>query len=115
MVAHEPVEQRELEQWFLRITAYADELLDETDKLEGGWPDRVLAMQRNWIGRSEGAEVDFGVDGSANKIRVFTTRIDTIFGATCVILAPGHPLVPELASPQSREQAKAMMEAVINP
>src|SRR4051794_2554646 len=98
-----PVEQRELEQWFLRITAYADELLDETHKLEGGWPDRVLAMQRNWIGRSVGAEVDFTLEpaetqaaesqaaktqAAKTKIRVFTTRIDTIYGATCVILAP---------------------------
>ena len=58
-------------------------------KLEGGWPERVLTMQRNWIGRSEGAEVDFSMEGSGEKIRVFTTRIDTIFGATCVILAPG--------------------------
>jgi leucyl-tRNA synthetase len=106
-----PVEQRELEQWFLRITAYADELLDHTEKLEGGWPDRVLAMQRNWIGRSEGAEVDFTLDGSKTKIRVFTTRIDTIYGATCVILAPAHPLVSELISGDLKRQVKAMVDA----
>ena len=109
-----PVEQRELEQWFLRITAYADELLDDTDKLEGGWPDRVLAMQRNWIGRSEGAEVDFTVEKSGEKIRVFTTRIDTIYGATCVILAPGHPLVAKLASEELTPRIKAMIDAQAN-
>ncbi len=86
------VEQRALEQWFFRITEYADELLRDTyDKLEGGWPERVLSMQRNWIGRSEGSEIDFGIEASSDKIRVFTTRVDTIYGATCVILAPEHP------------------------
>ena len=92
------VEQRELEQWFLKITAYADELLADIGKLEGGWPERVLTMQRNWIGRSEGAEVDFRLAETGEPIRVFTTRVDTIFGATCVILAPEHPLVARLAS-----------------
>src|SRR5207247_11255209 len=82
-----PVEQRALDQWFFKITAYADELLDDIAKLEGGWPERVLTMQRNWIGRSEGTEIDFG------QIGVFTTRVDTIFGATCLILAPEHPIV----------------------
>ncbi|HYI93340.1 MAG TPA: leucine--tRNA ligase [Bryobacteraceae bacterium] len=105
-----PVEQRELEQWFLRITKYADELLDDTGKLEGGWPDRVLAMQRNWIGRSEGAEVDFKHESSSEKIRVFTTRIDTIYGATCVILAPTHPLAPFLSSPELKRDIKAMID-----
>ncbi|HET8546774.1 MAG TPA: leucine--tRNA ligase [Bryobacteraceae bacterium] len=93
-----PVEQRELEQWFLRITAYADELLRDIETLEGRWPDRVLAMQRNWIGRSEGAEIDFGIDGSNGRIPVFTTRVDTIYGATAVILAPAHPLTRELTA-----------------
>jgi leucyl-tRNA synthetase len=106
-----PVQQRELEQWFLRITDYADELLADIDKLEGGWPDRVLTMQRNWIGRSEGAEVDFHVESCEEKIRVFTTRIDTIFGATCVILAPTHPLVDKLAPEGLKPQIKAMIEA----
>ncbi len=91
-----PVEQRALEQWFLRITDYADELLRDIAKLEGGWPERVLTMQRNWIGRSEGTEVDFRLEGTGEPIRVFTTRVDTIFGATCVILAPEHPLVAQL-------------------
>ncbi|HYP04937.1 MAG TPA: leucine--tRNA ligase, partial [Bryobacteraceae bacterium] len=106
-----PVEQRELEQWFLRITQYADELLADIDKLEHGWPERVLAMQRNWIGRSEGAEVDFALENSTDKIRVFTTRIDTIYGATCVILAPGHPLVARLASEDLKPAIKAMVDA----
>jgi leucyl-tRNA synthetase len=83
------VELRDLTQWFLRITKYADELLEGLDKLEG-WPEKVRTMQRNWIGRSEGALVDFAVDGSSEKITVFTTRVDTIFGATSVQLAPEH-------------------------
>ncbi len=106
-----PVIQRELQQWFFRITQYADELLADIAKLEGGWPDRVLAMQRNWIGRSEGTEVDFTLDGTDTKIRVFTTRVDTIFGATCVILAPGHPLVKELVDAAGQAQVKAMLDA----
>ncbi len=106
-----PVEQRALEQWFLRITAYADELLRDIEKLEGGWPERVLTMQRNWIGRSEGTEVDFKLEGSGRPIRVFTTRVDTIFGATCVIVAPEHPLVAELADPEGQARAKAMVDA----
>ncbi|MCI0338720.1 MAG: leucine--tRNA ligase [Acidobacteria bacterium] len=98
-----PVEQRELEQWFIRVTNYADELLDELDTLEGGWPERVIAMQRNWIGRSQGAEVDFTVaqenaPTNGKKIRIFTTRIDTIFGANAVIVAPEHPFIDELIS-----------------
>ena len=90
------VEQRELEQWFLRITKYADELLDGLDAMPG-WPDKVRTMQRNWIGRSEGTHIDFRVAGVANApaITVFTTRVDTIFGATSVQLAPEHPLVKD--------------------
>jgi len=105
------VEQRALEQWFLKITAYADELLADLDKLEGGWPERVITMQRNWIGRSEGTEVDFALAGSDAKIRVFTTRVDTIFGATCVLLAPEHPLVDSLAPSEARPRIKAMIDA----
>jgi leucyl-tRNA synthetase len=93
-----PVEQRELEQWFLRITNYADELLRDLDKLSG-WPEKVRIMQRNWIGRSEGTLVDFTLDGAAgpagSTITVFTTRVDTIFGATSVQLAPEHPMVAD--------------------
>jgi leucyl-tRNA synthetase len=106
-----PVEQRALEQWFLKITDYADELLNEMGRLEGGWPERVLTMQRNWIGRSEGTEVDFHLAGTGQAIRVFTTRVDTIYGATCVILAPGHELNQMLLSADRQAQAKAMVDA----
>jgi len=85
------VEQRDLTQWFFRITKYSDELLSGLDKLEG-WPEKVRTMQRNWIGRSEGTHVDFAVEDSTEKIKVFTTRVDTIFGATSVQLAPEHPV-----------------------
>jgi len=92
------VEQRELEQWFLRTTKYSDELLDGLNQLEG-WPEKVRTMQRNWIGRSEGTLVDFKLDGNigaaGSTISVFTTRVDTIFGATSVQLAPEHPLVAD--------------------
>ncbi|MBV9625505.1 MAG: leucine--tRNA ligase [Acidobacteria bacterium] len=92
-----PVEQRELEQWFLRITQYADELLKGLDALPG-WPEKVRTMQRNWIGRSEGTLVDFRLDHAAGEpITVFTTRVDTIFGATSVQLAPAHPITEKLA------------------
>ena len=100
------VEQRELEQWFLRITKYADELLRDLERL-GGWPEKVRTMQRNWIGRSEGTLVDFKLDYTENHrgfgsggstISVFTTRVDTIFGATSVQLAPEHPIVSDLAA-----------------
>jgi leucyl-tRNA synthetase len=106
-----PVEQRAIEQWFLRITNYADELLNAIGELEAGWPERVLLMQTNWIGRSEGAEIDFKLEGSGQPIRVFTTRVDTIYGATCVILAPEHPLVHELASPELKAQVKRMIDS----
>jgi leucyl-tRNA synthetase len=87
------VEQRELEQWFLRTTNYAEELWRDLDQLEG-WPEKVRTMQRNWIGRSDGALVDFKVDGAPGEtVTVFTTRIDTIYGATSVQLAPEHPMV----------------------
>src|SRR5271155_3219144 len=106
-----PVEQRSIEQWFLRITHYADELLAATKDLEAGWPERVLLMQHNWIGRSEGAEIDFHLEGSGQPIRVFTTRVDTIFGATCVILAPEHPLVAQLTDREGQTRAKSMVDA----
>ncbi len=107
-----PVEQRAMQQWFLKITAYAGELLDDMKQLGEGWPERVLAMQRNWIGRSEGAEVDFAVDGlPEEKIRVFTTRIDTIYCATCLILAPEHALVDKLLTDEDdRMKVKEMID-----
>jgi leucyl-tRNA synthetase len=106
------VEQRELEQWFLRITKYADELLDGLDAMPG-WPEKVRTMQRNWIGRSEGAEVEFRVTAMANTpaIKVFTTRIDTIFGATSIQLAPEHPLVKEWVKSDAK-LAKAVTEMI---
>ena len=111
------VEQRELEQWFVRTTKYADELLRDLDRLPG-WPEKVRTMQRNWIGRSEGTLVDFRLGpAGGEKITVFTTRVDTIFGATSVQLAPEHPVTRKLADsdPELRrkvdqlitEQAKA--------
>ncbi len=106
-----PVEQRAIEQWFLRITAYADQLLASIHDLETHWPERVLTMQRNWIGRSEGAEIDFHLDPAGTPIRVFTTRVDTIYGATCIILAPEHPLVAELAGSETKAQVKRMIDA----
>jgi leucyl-tRNA synthetase len=106
-----PVEQRALEQWFLKITAYADELLQDISKLEGGWPERVLTMQRNWIGRSEGAEVDFSLVDRDDKVRVFTTRVDTIFGATCLILAPEHTYVAKYCSAEVQAEAKRLIDA----
>ncbi|PYT82898.1 MAG: leucine--tRNA ligase [Acidobacteria bacterium] len=92
------VESREIEQWFLKTTAYSDQLLDDLKQLEGGWPERVILMQKNWIGKSHGAKVKFAVAGAAGAgpIEIFTTRIDTIYGATAIILAPAHPLVTKL-------------------
>jgi leucyl-tRNA synthetase len=89
------VNRRPLTQWFFRITAYAQELLDALETLEDTWPDRVVSMQRNWIGRSEGAEVSFAVAGSHEEVVVFTTRPDTLYGATYFVFAPEHPLVRE--------------------
>ncbi len=103
------VEQRELEQWFVRITKYADELLKDLDTLPG-WPERVVSQQRHWIGRSEGTLVDFKLDGEAgtagDKITVFTTRVDTIYGATSLQLAPEHPLVADLVANDESLRAK---------
>lgn len=98
------VEQKELSQWFFKITAYADELLECLERLEGGWPERVITMQKNWIGKSVGAEIDFEVEGLEKKITVFTTRPDTIFGATFMSLAPEHPIVEELIKNSENKQ-----------
>jgi len=104
-----PVEQRELEQWFLRITKYADELLRDLDKLQG-WPEKVRIMQQNWIGRSEGTLVDFDLGGTVgpagSTITVFTTRVDTIYGATSVQLAPEHPIIVDMTSRDAALRAK---------
>jgi len=90
------VEKKDIPQWFMKITDYADELLDELDNLEG-WPDQVRTMQRNWIGRSQGVEVSFGLEGRDEKLEVFTTRPDTLMGVTYVAVAAEHPLAAEAA------------------
>ena len=104
-----PVEQRELEQWFLRITKYADELLRDLESLQG-WPEKVRIMQQNWIGRSEGTLVDFDLGGTVgpagSTITVFTTRVDTIYGATSVQLAPQHPIVVDMISRNAELRAQ---------
>ncbi|MBI3013832.1 MAG: leucine--tRNA ligase [Candidatus Tectomicrobia bacterium] len=101
----EPVGEKEVEGWFLKITDYAERLLQGCDKLAEGWPERVLVMQRNWIGKSFGAEVSFPVEGAAAEIRIFTTRSDTLYGATFMILAPEHPLVKRLVAGTAQEAA----------
>jgi leucyl-tRNA synthetase len=98
------VEAKNLTQWFFRITEYADALLDEMDLLEQ-WPERTLTMQRNWIGRSHGTRAVFRVDGSGEELPVFTTRPDTLFGATFFVLAPEHPLVAQLVAGTEHEAA----------
>ena len=98
------VTEKEFEQWFLKITDYAEELLEYCDKLPG-WPERVLQMQRNWIGKSEGAEIRFPLENSKEVITVFTTRQDTVFGATFMTLAPEHPLTVKLSKGTPREGA----------
>lgn len=105
------VEQKELDQWFFRITAYADELLDWTEKLPG-WPESVLTMQRNWIGRSQGCEIDFQVAGSDDKIRVFTTRQDTLAGATFMSLAPEHPMAGRLTTSEQKAVVNAFIAKI---
>jgi leucyl-tRNA synthetase len=97
-----PVIQKDMEQWFARITEYADELLDDMAEIESGWPEGVLTSQREWIGRSFGADVNFNLAGSDERITVFTTRIDTIYGVNAIMLAPEHPLVDRLASESPR-------------
>jgi len=103
-----PVVEKVIPEWAFRITDYADDLLAGLDELRD-WPERVTTMQRNWIGRSEGAEVDFGAAGLKEKIRVFTTRIDTILGCTYVVLAPEHPLVARITTPDRRAEVDAFV------
>ncbi len=102
---------KELEQWFFRITNYAQELLDETNNLSG-WPEPVLSMQRNWIGRSTGCEINFPIEGSNKNIGVFTTRQDTLYGATFMSLAPEHPMAFELANDEQRAAVEAFIAKV---
>ncbi|HXC46988.1 MAG TPA: leucine--tRNA ligase [Candidatus Sulfotelmatobacter sp.] len=138
------VEAREIEQWFLKTTAYSEELLEDLKQLEGGWPDRVIAMQRNWIGKSVGAKVWFEIDSlqstvssqqlkreekktqdpgakaalgaPGEKIEIFTTRIDTIYGASAIVLAPTHPLVGRLivGTPERTKSEKKLAEMKVS-
>ena len=105
------VNQKELEQWFFRITDYAEELLACTDSLPG-WPERVLTMQRNWIGKSYGCEIDFPLENGEGAIKVFTTRQDTLFGATFMSLAPEHPLALTLTTSENLSAVEAFIEKV---
>ena len=100
--------KKELEQWFFKITAYAQRLLDDLSKLDR-WPERVKVMQANWIGRSEGADLEFAVEGDG-RLRVFTTRPDTVFGATFMVIAPEHHLVQRIVTPQQRAAVDAYIE-----
>lgn len=106
------VTKRKLNQWYFKITDYADRLLDDMKKLEGGWAEHVLAMQRNWIGRSEGAHVQFTVEGRDEPITVFTTRPDTLYGATYMVVAPDGDLAAELVSDDQRAEFEAYVEQV---
>ena len=109
---HGEVTKKELEGWFFKITDYAEELLEFCDKLPG-WPERVITMQKNWIGKSIGAEVDFPLENGTGAITVFTTRQDTLFGATFMVLAPEHPLVMKLTRGKDQEtEVKAFVERV---
>ena len=99
---NKPVRQKKLWQWFFRTTDYAEDLLSYSDKLPG-WPDKVITMQKNWIGKSVGAEIRFPVEGKDEEVAVFTTRQDTVFGATFMCLAPEHPLVPKLSEGTGQE------------
>jgi leucyl-tRNA synthetase len=108
-----PVEERPMRQWMLRITKYADHLLEGLGGLD--WPDFVKELQRNWIGRSEGTEIMFQVDGKNQELSVFTTRPDTLFGATYIVLSPGHPLIPEVVSSEQKAQVDAYIQEAQKP
>lgn len=95
--------KKELTQWFLKITKYAEELLSDLSKLENFWPERVINMQKNWLGKSEGIEISFPLESQQDSITIFTTRPDTIFGATAIILAPNHPIIETLISGKTNE------------
>ncbi|MFC5464496.1 leucine--tRNA ligase [Lederbergia graminis] len=105
-----PVERRPMKQWMLKITAYADRLLDDLEELD--WPESIKDMQRNWIGRSEGAEVTFGIDGHDEAFTVFTTRPDTLFGATYAVLAPEHPFVNKITTSEQSEAVQRYLDSI---
>lgn len=104
----DPVEKRMMKQWMLKITAYADRLIQDLDELD--WPESLKEIQRNWIGKSEGAKVKFAVDGSDQAFEIFTTRPDTLFGCTYVVLAPEHPIVAQIVSDKQREAVEAYVD-----
>ncbi|MFC4913438.1 leucine--tRNA ligase [Actinomadura gamaensis] len=106
------VEKRVLTQWYFKITDYADRLLDDMDQLEGNWPERVLLMQRNWIGRSTGADVDFVIEGRDEPVTVYTTRPDTLFGATFMVVAADAALAEEIVAPEQRAAFEAYRDEV---
>ncbi len=106
------VVRRTLTQWYFKITEYADRLLADMEPLEDSWPDRVLLMQRNWIGRSEGAEVQFAIEGSEQPVTVFTTRPDTLYGATFFVVAADSPLAEELCLQEHRDELAAYLAEV---
>lgn len=105
-----PVERRPMKQWMLKITAYADRLIDDLEEVD--WPESIKDMQRNWIGRSEGAEVTFDIDGTDQNFMVFTTRPDTLFGATYCVLAPEHKLVEQITTAEQRQAVEDYLEKV---
>ena len=105
-----PVERRPMKQWNLQITAYADRLLEDLEELD--WPESIKDMQRNWIGRSEGAEVNFQIDGHDENFTVFTTRPDTLFGATYTVLAPEHELVEKITTPEQKQAVENYLEEI---
>lgn len=99
-----PVEKKMLKQWFFKITEYAQRLIDDLDEID--WPEGIKMSQRNWIGKSEGVEFDWQVDGLEEKLTVFTTRIDTVFGATFCVVSPEHPIVPKITTPENKNQVE---------
>ncbi len=107
-----PIERRSLKQWVLKITAYADRLLEDLKDID--WPNSTRLMQENWIGRSEGAEVDFEVPSIGEKLRVFTTRPDTLYGATYMVIAPEHPFVAKMTTPEQKAAVEAYVKAAAN-
>lgn len=107
-----PVVKKPMKQWMLKITKYADRLLEDLEELD--WPESIKDMQRNWIGRSEGAEVQFSIDGHDKEFSVFTTRPDTLFGATYAVLAPEHPYVKEIVSDEQRKAVESYVEEIAN-
>jgi leucyl-tRNA synthetase len=107
-----PVERRPIRQWVLRITAYADKLIEGLDHVD--WPDSTKRLQKNWIGKSEGAEVTFKLDGHGDTLTVFTTRPDTLFGATYMVIAPEHPLLGKITTPAQQAAVEAYVAAVRN-